>query len=69
MPRRRVPAKREPIPDPIFRSKLVTRCVNVIMGRLIPAGTGFTHYRKRDGSAPDGVAPEGGEDLPEEPAA
>jgi len=31
MPRRRVPAKREPIPDPIFRSKLVTRCVNVIM--------------------------------------
>jgi small subunit ribosomal protein S7 len=31
MPRRRVPAKREPIPDPIYRSKLVTRCVNVIM--------------------------------------
>ena len=42
---------------------------NVIMGRLIPAGTGFTHYRKRDGSAPDGGGPEGGEDLPEEPAA
>jgi small subunit ribosomal protein S7 len=31
MPRRREVAKREPIPDPIFRSKLVTRCVNVIM--------------------------------------
>jgi DNA-directed RNA polymerase subunit beta' len=42
---------------------------NVIMGRLIPAGTGFTHYRKRDGSALDGGAPEGGEEQPEEPAA
>ncbi len=31
MPRRREVAKRETIPDPIFRSKLVTKCVNVIM--------------------------------------
>jgi small subunit ribosomal protein S7 len=31
MPRRRVVAKRETIPDPIFKSKLVTKCVNVIM--------------------------------------
>ena len=31
MPRRREVAKRETIPDPIFKSKLVTRCVNVIM--------------------------------------
>jgi len=47
---------------------------NVIMGRLIPAGTGFTHYRKRDGSPPDGVGPDGSgpdgvEEFPEEPAA
>jgi DNA-directed RNA polymerase subunit beta' len=43
---------------------------NVIMGRLIPAGTGFQHYLKRDGSSPeDGGEPGGGEDLPEEPAA
>jgi small subunit ribosomal protein S7 len=31
MPRRRVVAKRETIPDPIYKSKLVTKCVNVIM--------------------------------------
>ena len=31
MARRRVAAKRETIPDPIYRSKLVTKCVNVIM--------------------------------------
>jgi small subunit ribosomal protein S7 len=31
MPRRREVPKRETIPDPIFQSKLVTRCVNVIM--------------------------------------
>jgi len=31
MPRRRIVAKRETIPDPIFKSKLVTKCVNVIM--------------------------------------
>ena len=31
MPRRREVAKRETIPDPIYGSKLVTRCVNVIM--------------------------------------
>ena len=31
MPRRREVAKRETIPDPIFNSKLVTRCINVIM--------------------------------------
>ncbi len=42
---------------------------NVIMGRLIPAGTGFTHYKKREESSPDGEGPGGGEDVPEEPAA
>ncbi len=42
---------------------------NVIMGRLIPAGTGFTHYRRLDGSAPEGGGPEGAADLTEEPAA
>ena len=31
MPRRREVPKRETIPDPIFNSKLVTRCINVIM--------------------------------------
>ena len=31
MPRRREVAKRETIPDPIYQSKLVTRCVNVIL--------------------------------------
>ena len=31
MPRRREVPKRETIPDPIYNSKLVTRCINVIM--------------------------------------
>jgi len=31
MPRRREVPKRETIPDPIYQSKLVTRCVNVLM--------------------------------------
>jgi len=31
MPRRREVPKREAIPDPIYQSKLVTKCVNVIM--------------------------------------
>ena len=31
MPRRREVPKRETIPDPIYSSKLVTRCINVIM--------------------------------------
>ena len=31
MPRRREVPKRETSPDPIFNSKLVTRCINVIM--------------------------------------
>ena len=43
---------------------------NVIMGRLIPAGTGFMHYRNRDGSSPEGGGGEPAvEELPEEPAA
>jgi small subunit ribosomal protein S7 len=33
MPRRREVPKRETIPDPIFNSKLVTRCINVVMER------------------------------------
>jgi len=31
MPRRREVPKREAIPDPLYQSKLVTKCVNVIM--------------------------------------
>jgi DNA-directed RNA polymerase subunit beta' len=42
---------------------------NVIMGRLIPAGTGFMHYRTKDEPAPEGSEPEGGLSEPEEPAA
>jgi hypothetical protein len=44
---------------------------NVIMGRLIPAGTGFMHYRTREegGPAPEGGEPTEGEEFTEEPAA
>ncbi len=32
MPRRRVVAKRKIVPDPLYNSTLVTKCVNVMMG-------------------------------------
>ncbi len=44
---------------------------NVIMGRLIPAGTGFSHYLGGEAPAPEGgeEPPGGGEEQPEETAA
>jgi len=42
---------------------------NVIMGRLIPAGTGFMHYSKLAGPSGDGGEPADVVEQPEEPAA
>jgi len=42
---------------------------NVIMGRLIPAGTGHPYYRVSEPPEPEGEGPEGGEELPEGAAA
>jgi DNA-directed RNA polymerase subunit beta' len=42
---------------------------NVIMGRLIPAGTGFARYTGEGEPAPEGGEPQPGEEMPEEPAA
>jgi DNA-directed RNA polymerase subunit beta' len=42
---------------------------NVIMGRLIPAGSGFMHYWKKADPLLEGGEPADGADHPEEPAA
>ena len=41
----------------------------VIMGRLIPAGTGFARYTGEGEPAPEGGEPQPGEEATEEPAA